>query len=130
MLPCRSSTRVVAKLQRRPWLAPLFLARPVLALRRADCELVHAHWLLPGFVAALAGKPFVLTLHGSGSAGRFSNLELAERSPRLVIAVSEPLAAAARRCGAREVRLIPNGIALPAQTSGEVEPARSCSRAA
>ena len=40
-----------------------------------------------------------------------------------MIAVSEPLAAAARRCGAREVRVIPNGIALPVQTSGEVEPA-------
>jgi glycosyltransferase involved in cell wall biosynthesis len=124
---------VVAKLRKRPWLAPVFLVRSVLALRRADCELVHAHWLLSGLVAALSGKPFVLTLHGSGSAGRFSDLELAERNPRLVgailrrarlvIAVSEPLAAAARRCGAREVRVIPNGIALPAQTSGEVEPA-------
>jgi glycosyltransferase involved in cell wall biosynthesis len=124
---------VVAKLRRRPWLAPVFLVRSVLGLRRADCELVHAHWLLSGLVAALSGKPFVLTLHGSGSAGRFSDLELAERSPRLVgailrrarlvIAVSEPLAAAARRCGAREVRVIPNGIVLPVQTSGEVEPA-------
>jgi glycosyltransferase involved in cell wall biosynthesis len=124
---------VVAKLRRRPWLAPAFLARSVLALRRADCELVHAHWLLSGLVAALSGKPFVLTLHGSGSAGRFSDLELAERSPRLVgailrrarlvIAVSEPLAAAARRCGAREVRVIPNGIVLPPETSGEAEPA-------
>jgi glycosyltransferase involved in cell wall biosynthesis len=124
---------VVAKLRRRPWLAPGFLVRSVIGLRRADCELVHAHWLLSGFVAALAGKPFVLTLHGSGSAGRFGDLELAARSPRLVgailrrarlvIAVSEPLAAAARRCGAREVRVIPNGIALPAEASGEAEPA-------
>ena len=124
---------VVAKLRRRPWLAPLFLVRSVLALRRADCELVHAHWLLSGLVAALSGKPFVLTLHGSGSAGRLSDHVLAERCPRLVgailrrarlvIAVSEPLAAAARRCGACEVRVIPNGIVLPAQTSGEVEPA-------
>ena len=124
---------VVAKLRRRPWLAPSFLLRSVLALRRADCELVHAHWLLSGLVAALSGKPFVLTLHGSGSAGRFGDLELAERWPwlvgailrraRLVIAVSEPLAAAARRCGAREVRVIPNGIVFPPQTSGEAEPA-------
>ncbi len=124
---------VVAKLRRRPWLAPAFVLRSVLALRKADCELVHAHWLLSGLVAVLAGKPFVLTLHGSGSAGRFSDLELAERAPRLVgaivrrarlvIAVSEPLAAAARSCGAREVRVIPNGIVLPARMSEEAEPA-------
>ncbi len=124
---------VVAKLRRRPWLALGFIMRSVLALRRADCDLVHAHWLLSGAVAAFAGKPFVLTLHGSGSAGPFSDLELADRAPRLVgailrrarlvIAVSEPLAAAARRCGARDVRVIPNGIVLPAQTSGESEPA-------
>jgi glycosyltransferase involved in cell wall biosynthesis len=122
----RGDGGVVAKLRRAPWRAPGFLLRSVLALRRADADLVHAHWLLSGAVAALARKPFVLTLHGSGSAGRFSDLELARRAPRLVgaivrrarivIAVSAPLADAARACGARDVRVIPNGIHVPAQT--------------
>ena len=122
---------VVSKLRRAPWRTPGFLARSVVALRRADVDLVHAHWLLAGLVAALAGKPFVLTLHGSGSAGRLSDLELARRTPRfvgwlvgrarLVIAVSEPLAEAARRCGARDVRVIPNGIEVPAEVAPEAE---------
>ena len=49
------------------------------ALRRAarGADLVHAHWLAGGAVAALARTRFVLTLHGSGTAGRFSDLELA-----------------------------------------------------
>ena len=123
---------VVEKLRRRPWLAPTFVIRSLRALRRSDCDLVHAHWLLAGAVAALAGKPFVLTLHGSGTAGRFSDVELARRAPRLVgaivrrarvvVCVSECLAAAARSCGARDVRVIPNGIDVPPATGGEAEP--------
>jgi 2-deoxystreptamine N-acetyl-D-glucosaminyltransferase/2-deoxystreptamine glucosyltransferase len=114
---------VIAKLRRRPWLLPGLVYRAVRALRRTDAEIVHAHWLLAGAVAVLAGKPFVLTLHGSGSAGPLSDLALARRLPRVVgaivrraqvvIAVSDPLAEAARRCGARDVRVIPNGIAIP-----------------
>jgi glycosyltransferase involved in cell wall biosynthesis len=114
---------VVAKLKRAPWRTPAFVARSVRTLRRTDVDLVHAHWLLAGIVAALARKPFILTLHGSGSAGPLSDLELARRMPRLVgailgrarivIAVSEALAELARACGARDVRVIPNGISLP-----------------
>jgi glycosyltransferase involved in cell wall biosynthesis len=121
----RGEGGVVAKLTRAPWRAPGFVVRSVRALRRADVDLVHAHWLLSGVVAALARKPFVLTLHGSGSAGRLSDLELARRAPwlvgaivrraRVVIAVSEALAEAAVQCGARDVRVIPNGIEIPAQ---------------
>jgi glycosyltransferase involved in cell wall biosynthesis len=124
---------VVAKLKRAPWRAPGFVVRSVGALRRADCDLVHAHWLLSGLIVALARRPFVLTLHGSGTAGRFSDLELARRHPRLVrailrrarlvICVSEVLAEAATACGAREVRVIPNGIAVPADIGVEAEPA-------
>ena len=124
---------VVAKLRRAPWRAPGFVLRSVRALRRADCDLVHAHWLLSGLVAALARKPFVITLHGSGSASRFSDLELARRRPRLVgailrrarlvICVSESLAVAARACGATDVRVIPNGIAIPEETGTEAAPA-------
>lgn len=124
---------VVAKLKRAPWRAPAFVVRSLRALRRADCHLVHAHWLLSGLIVALTPKPFVLTLHGSGSAGRFSDLELARRHPRLVrailrrarlvICVSQVLADAAEACGAREVRVIPNGIAVPADIGVEAEPA-------
>ena len=128
----RGEGGLVAKLRRRPWLAPSFVYRSVRALRRADCDLVHAHWLLSGAIAVLARKPFVLTLHGSGSAGAFSDLELARRAPRLVaaivtrarllICVSESLAAAARSCGARDVRVIPNGVEIPDETGVDAEP--------
>jgi glycosyltransferase involved in cell wall biosynthesis len=127
------SGTVVAKLKRAPWRAPGFVVRSVRALRRADCDLVHAHWLLSGLIAALARKPFVITLHGSGSAGRCSDLELARRHPRVVrailrrarvvICVSQALAEAALACGATEVRVIPNGIAIPDETGDEADPA-------
>ena len=125
---------VVGNLRRRPWLAPLLVASMILALRRAaGCrDLVHAHWLAAGAICILARRRFVLTLHGSGTAGRFADLELARRHPRLVgwivrraevvIAVSNALAEAARRCGARDVRTIPNGVAVPATTAAEADP--------
>src|ERR671926_435246 len=126
---------LVGNLRRRPWLAPLLAVSMILAVRRAvgRRDLVHAHWLAAGAICVLARRRFVLTLHGSGTAGRFADLELARRHPRLfgfvvrraevVIGVSEALAEAARRCGAREVRTIPNGVDLPAATSDEAEPA-------
>jgi glycosyltransferase involved in cell wall biosynthesis len=124
---------LVSKLRRAPWRAPGFLVRSVRALRRADCDLVHAHWLLSGLVAVLAGKPFVITLHGSITAGRFSDFELARRHPRfvgailrrarLVICVSQSLAEAARACGATDVRVIPNGIVIPEEVGDEAAPA-------
>jgi glycosyltransferase involved in cell wall biosynthesis len=126
---------LVGNLRRRPWLAPLLVVSMVLAVRRAARrrDLVHAHWLAAGVICVLARRRFVLTLHGSGTAGRFADLELARRHPRLfgfvvrraqvVIGVSEALAEAARRCGAREVRTIPNGVDLPASTGDEAEPA-------
>ena len=126
---------LVRNLKRRPWLAPLFLASALVALRRAarTADVVHAHWLLSGVVAALAGRPFVLTLHGSGTAGRFADVELARRWPRLVgailrrarvvVCVSEPLAEAARGCGARNVRVIANGVEVPEKIGEEAEPA-------
>jgi glycosyltransferase involved in cell wall biosynthesis len=126
---------VVANVKRRPWLAPALVASMVRSVRRAarDADLVHAHWLAGGAVAALAGVPFVVTLHGSGTAGRFADLELARRHPRLVravlrraravICVSDALADAARRCGARDVRVIRNGVQIPERIGREAEPA-------
>ena len=104
------------------------------ALRRAarDVDLVHAHWLASALVAPVARKPVVLTLHGSGSAGRFEDLRVLTKAPRLagallgraqvVTAVSKQLAAAARVAGARDVRWIPNGVEIPAEVGAEADP--------
>ena len=125
---------LVHNVRRRPWLAPLLVVSMILAVRRAcrRADLVHAHWLAAGAICVLARRPFVLTLHGSGTAGRFADLELARRFPRFVrwivrrartvICVSEALAEAARRCGGRDVRTIPNGVRLPAALGEEAEP--------
>jgi glycosyltransferase involved in cell wall biosynthesis len=93
---------------------------------------VHAHWLAGGLVAALAGRPFVVTLHGSISAGRLDDFSLARRAPRLVglvlrrartvVCVSQALADAARRAGARRVVVVPNGVEIPAETKPEGDP--------
>src|SRR5205085_2895971 len=83
-------------------------------------------------VARFSGKPFVVTLHGSGTAGRFSDLGLAERSPRLVrrllgpargvICVSPVLAEAIRGVGIENVHEIPYGVEIPEETAAEEQP--------
>jgi len=125
---------LVASLKRRPWLSPPLFASMVRALRRSarDADLVHANWLAGAAVARFAGKPFVVTLHGSGTAGRFSDLALAERSPglvrrllgpaRAVIAVSPALAEAMRSAGIANVHQIPYGVGIPDETGAEDEP--------
>ena len=87
---------MAANLRRRPWAAPLMLVSMLRSLRRAarGADLVHAHWLLTAAVARFGGKPFVVTLHGSGSAGSFSDVELARRRPGLVRFLLRPAAAA------------------------------------
>jgi glycosyltransferase involved in cell wall biosynthesis len=124
---------MAANLRRRPWAGPLMLLSMWRAVRRAarGADLVHAHWLLTAAVARFAGRPFIVTLHGSGSAGRFSDVELARRRPRLVrallrpaaavICVSETVAAAVRAAGV-EVVVIPNGVRVPADVGPSVEP--------
>src|SRR2546423_6016293 len=126
---------LVHNVKRRPWLAPLLLISMIRAVRRTAGrgDLVHAHWLAAGAVCVLARRPFVLTLHGSGTAGRFADLELARRFPRLfgaivrrarvVICVSAALGEAARSRGARGVRVIPNGVRVPASGESEAKPA-------
>lgn len=125
---------LVAGLRRRPWVAPAAFASMAYALRRAarGADLVHANWLAGAIVARLAGKPFVVTLHGSGSAGRFDDLSLAERSPglvrwalgpaRAVICVSETLADAMSAIGLRNVHVIPSGVAVPDRVVASREP--------
>ena len=124
---------MAANLRRRPWLAPLMFLSMWRALRRTarGVDLVHAHWLLTAAVARFAGKPFVVTLHGSGSARRFSDVELAQRRPRLVrallrpaaavICVSETIAAPVREAGIEPV-VIANGVRVPEDVGPPAEP--------
>jgi len=97
---------IVANLRRRPWLAvllPALLASFVRAARRTEADLIHAHWLPAGWVAARTGRPYVVQVWGT-------DVELARHAPwlarpvlrnaRLVIAASNDLAAAARALGA------------------------------
>ncbi|HYI74100.1 MAG TPA: glycosyltransferase family 4 protein [Gaiellaceae bacterium] len=112
---------IVGNLKRRPWkalLVPLFLASYSRAARQAarDADVVHAHWLPSALPAVTAGKPFVLQLWGT-------DVELAKRARWLarrlvrraavVVGASEELAEAARTLGARDVRVIPSGVAIP-----------------
>jgi glycosyltransferase involved in cell wall biosynthesis len=110
---------IVGNIRRRPWLAlllPLFLWSFRRAAAGRDCDLVHAHWLAAGAVAATLGKPFVVQVWGT-------DVELARRAPwvarsilrraRLVLAASEFLAAQARTLGATDVRVVPSSVALP-----------------
>jgi glycosyltransferase involved in cell wall biosynthesis len=124
---------MAANLRRRPWAAPLMLFSMWRALRRAarGADLVHAHWLLTAAAARFGGRPFVVTLHGSGSAGRFSDVELARRRPGVVrallrpagavICVSETVAAAVRAAGVEPV-VIPNGVRIPDEVGPSAEP--------
>jgi glycosyltransferase involved in cell wall biosynthesis len=121
---------VAGNLRARPWLVlalPLFLGAFARAARAAarDADVVHAHWLPSGAVALATRKPVVLTLHGT-------DVELARRVPALarailgrmhvVLAVSNALADEARRLGARDVRVVPNGVELPERVGEETEP--------
>jgi glycosyltransferase involved in cell wall biosynthesis len=106
---------------------PLMLSAFAAAARRAarDADLVHAHWLPSGLVALATRKPFVLQLWGT-------DVELARRAEplaravvgraRLVVCASTALAEDARSLGARDVRLIPSGVDLPAEVGDEAEP--------
>jgi len=120
---------MLGNLRRRPWLAllvPALLGSFVRAARRLDADLLHAHWLPAGWVAARSGKPYVVQVWGT-------DVELARRAPwlarrvlgsaRLVIAASNDLAHRARALGACEVRVIPSGVDLPERVGDEAEPA-------
>jgi glycosyltransferase involved in cell wall biosynthesis len=121
---------VMGNLRRQSWrwaLLPAFLSNFARAARRAaaNADLVHAHWLPAGAVAATTGKPFVVQLWGS-------DVELARRSPLLarrivrrasaVVCPSNALAEEARALGAGDVAVIPSGIDLPTEVGEEAEP--------
>lgn len=121
---------VFGNLKRRPWLSalmPLMLASFVHAARDAaqDADLIHAHWLPAGWVAARTGKPYVVTLHGTDAllAGRLPAFARAVlRRARVVVAVSSALAEWARGLGAHDVRVIPNAVDVPPDSGTESEP--------
>ncbi|HEY3541227.1 MAG TPA: glycosyltransferase family 4 protein [Gaiellaceae bacterium] len=77
---------IVGNLRARPWLTllvPLFLWNFRRAARRHPADLVHAHWLVSGLVAATLGRPYVVQPWGTDVAllGR-----LPWRFPRIVAA--------------------------------------------
>jgi glycosyltransferase involved in cell wall biosynthesis len=119
-------------------LAPLTDARAVGRLRAAlaDVDLVHAHGLRAGLVAAAARRlggprrPLVLTLHNAlpeGGGPLRAVLRAAERATirdaDVVLAASGDLAANARRLGAPDVRVAPVSappLPAPQRTRAEV----------
>jgi glycosyltransferase involved in cell wall biosynthesis len=121
---------VVGNLRRRPWLwllVPAMLVSFTRAARRAarNADVVHAHWLPAGLVGAFCGRPLVVQPWGT-------DVTLAKSAPwaarrvlrraRLAICASGELADAARELGAREARVIPNGIDVPVEVVEPDEP--------
>jgi len=122
---------IAQNLRAAPWklaLVPAFLAEYSRAARAAarDADLVHAHWIPSAIAARATGKPYVLQVWGT-------DVELARRVPALVrplvrgarevIAASTFLADEARALGARDVRVVPFGVDLPADVGEPDEPA-------
>ena len=113
---------IVGNLRRRPWKALLVPAFPRSRTRepRAARRVTPTSSTRTGSPRRCrpraTGKPFVLQLWGT-------DVELARRVPwaarrlvrraRLVLCPSEALAAEASALGAREVRVVPSGVALP-----------------
>lgn len=119
---------IVGNLRSRPWLAlvvPLFLRNFRRAAAARECDLVHAHWLAAGAVAATLRRPYVVQVWGT-------DVELARRipwaagwilrRPRLVLAASAFLADEVRRLGAREVRIVPSAVSIPDSVAEPAEP--------
>ncbi len=91
--------------------APLRDLRAVRALRRLPADVVHAHGLRAGALAAIAGRrPLVVTWHNAQlSGGRLGAVleRLVARRADVTLAASADLADRARGLGARDVRLAP-----------------------
>lgn len=119
---------IVGNLRARPWLAPLVPAF-LWSLRRAvprDVDLVHAHWLAAGAVAATLRVPYIVQVWGTDVALARRVPVLARRilrGARVVVAASASLAAEARALGARDVRVVPSGVVLPSSHATPEEPA-------
>jgi glycosyltransferase involved in cell wall biosynthesis len=104
---------------------PGLLASFVRAAGRVDADLLHAHWLPAGWVAAKSGKPYVVQVWGTDVALARYAPRVARRvlrGARLVIAASTALADLARQLGAHDVRVIPSGVDLPPEVGEEAQP--------
>ncbi len=121
---------IANNLRAAPWrlaLLPLFLFSFARAARRAagGVDVVHAHWIPSGLAGLATGRPLIVQLWGSDA-------ELAKRLPwlfrpilrraRMAICASSALARDATALGAREVRVIPSGVAVPAEVGEPDEP--------
>lgn len=119
---------IVGNLRSRPWLVlllPAFLWNFRTAARRHEADLVHAHWLSAGLVAATLRGPFVVQVWGT-------DVELARRAPRVarailrraarVIGASAALADAALALGARDTAVVPSGVRIPPDLALSAEP--------
>ena len=121
---------IVNNLRRSPWkllVLPLLLAAFARAARRAsrDADVVHAHWLPSALPALATGKPIVLQLWGSDVALARHVRPLARwlvRRARVVVCASTSLSDDARALGARDVRVIPNSVAIPDAVGDPDEP--------
>jgi glycosyltransferase involved in cell wall biosynthesis len=118
---------IVGNLRARPWLVllvPAFLWNMRRAVPR-DVDVVHAHWLAAGAVAATLRRPYVVQVWGT-------DVELARRvqwlarwilrRAALVVAASAFLAEEARGLGARDVRVVPTGVSIPESVGAPDEP--------
>jgi glycosyltransferase involved in cell wall biosynthesis len=124
---------LVRAVARRPWLLVTLGVSLLRELRKTarDADLVHAHWLGSAAIARFARRPFVVTLHGTGSAGPLSDLSLAAHAPwlvrwllrpaRAVLCVSSPLTETMRSIGVAQARFVPNGVDVPARAPAERE---------
>jgi len=121
---------IVNNLRAAPWkllALPLFLLGFARAARRAsrDADVVHAHWLPSALPALATGRPVVLQLWGSDVALARRTRPLARllvRRARVVVVASTALAEDARSLGARDVRVVPNGVRIPARVATADEP--------
>ncbi|HEX5741378.1 MAG TPA: glycosyltransferase family 4 protein [Pilimelia sp.] len=94
-------------------LAAVAALRAAVAAARPD--VVHAHGLRAGFVAALArtGRPLVVTWHNASLAGgvravlHAATEHVVARAAAVTLGASADLVARARACGARDARLGP-----------------------
>jgi len=121
---------IVGNLRAKPWrvlVLPLFFwnFRRAAARAAGRADLVHAHWLFAGAVAATLPKPYLVQVWGT-------DLELALRAPwlarwilrrsRRVLAASTFLADRARALGAERVRVVPSRVPIPEDPAGPETP--------
>lgn len=119
---------IVGNLKARPWLVlllPAFFWNFRCSARTKECDLVHAHWLAAGAVAATLNRPYVVQVWGT-------DVQLARcvpwlvrrilRRARTVIAASAFLGERARALGAVDVRIVPSGVDIPERVGGPDDP--------